>query len=112
MKSNRVPETKITVYKDEAYSASVTVLDAAGAAVNLSTLGDLVFLIEDQYGTDVLSIPDGSINVSGASSNIFTVQLTTAVSQVVGRPLFWSLRVVSSDLVVAHGTVETLYAAT
>jgi hypothetical protein len=98
----RVAGTTITYYRNEIRSVSV-VTDFTLTSLTLS------LTIEDAEGTDLLTIPNASINRSGQT---FTVSIGTAVTASVGNKR-WALRDLTggTNSVIARGVFSVQEAA-
>jgi hypothetical protein len=98
----RVSGTTITYYRNEIRSVSV-VTDFTLTNLTLS------LTIEDAEGTDLLTIPNGSIS---RSSQTFTVSIGTAVTSSVGNKR-WALRDLTggTNSVIARGVFSVQEAA-
>jgi hypothetical protein len=98
----RVAGTTITYYRNEIRSVSV-VTDFTLTSLTLS------LTIEDAEGTDLLTIPNGSIS---RSSQTFTVSIGTAVTASVGNKR-WALRDITggTNSVIARGVFSVQEAA-
>jgi len=98
----RVAGTTITYYRNEIRSVSV-VTDFTLTNLTLS------LTIEDAEGTDLLTIPNGSITRSGQT---FTVSIGTAVTSSVGNKR-WALRDITggTNSVIARGVFSVQEAA-
>jgi hypothetical protein len=98
----RVAGTTITYYRNEIRSVSVvTDFTLTNLTLNLT--------IEDSEGTDLLTIPNGSISRSGQT---FTVSVGTAVTSSVGNKR-WALRDITggTNSVIARGVFSVQEAA-
>ena len=98
----RVAGTTITYYRNEIRTVSV-VTDFTLTALTLT------FTVEDSEGTDLLTIPDGSIN---RSDKTFTVSIGTAVTATISN-YRWALRDITggSNSVIARGVLTVQEAA-
>jgi hypothetical protein len=98
----RVAGTTITYYRNEIRSVSV-VTDFTLTSLTLS------LTIEDAEGTDLLTIPNGSIS---RSNQTFTVSIGTAVTSSVGNKR-WALRDITggTNSVIARGVFSVQEAA-
>jgi hypothetical protein len=98
----RVAGTTITYYRNEIRSVSV-VTDFTLTSLTLS------LTIEDAEGTDLLTIPNGSIT---RSNQTFTVSIGTAVTASVGNKR-WALRDITggTNSVIARGVFSVQEAA-
>jgi hypothetical protein len=98
----RVAGTTITYYRNEIRSVSV-VTDFTLTSLTLS------LTIEDTEGTDLLTIPNGSISRSGQT---FTVSIGTSVTSSVGNKR-WALRDLTggTNSVIARGVFSVQEAA-
>jgi hypothetical protein len=98
----RVAGTTITYYRNEIRSVSV-VTDFTLTNLTLS------FTIEDAEGTDLLTIPNGSISRSGQT---FTVSIGTAATSSTGNKR-WALRDITggTNSVIARGVFSVQEAA-
>jgi hypothetical protein len=98
----RVAGTTITYYRNEIRSVSV-VTDFTLTSLTLS------LTIEDAEGTDLLTIPNGSIT---RSNQTFTVSIGTAVTSSVGNKR-WALRDITggTNSVIARGVFSVQEAA-
>lgn len=101
----RVRGTNITVFTGELLDVSVAVTDAAGNVVDLDAL-TLEMVIESRTGTDVAVIADADIT---RTNGTFTVTMPSAVTTA-ERTWKWALRNTSDNSVLAHGTLNVVYA--
>jgi hypothetical protein len=106
---DRVDASTIRLFTSESLAVAITILDANGAAVNLSSL-NMVFTISDKSRAVLHEIPDESISVGGTGNNIATVTIPATISESSGRQLYWSLRKTGSLEVLGHGKIEVAYA--
>jgi hypothetical protein len=101
-----VEDTTITVYVDETRVVSISLWDKSLQPVDLQGLS-LVFTVRDKRRNLVQTLTP---TVSGQNFNTITVTLPPSVTDVVGRSLDWSLRVVGTQLVKAKGVIEVRWA--
>jgi hypothetical protein len=101
-----VEDTTITVYVDETRVVSISLWDKSLQPVDLQGLS-LVFTVRDKRRNLVQTLTP---TVSGQQNNTITVTLPPSVTDVVGRSLDWSLRVVGTQLVKAKGVIEVRWA--
>lgn len=96
--TDRVVASTITCYLDEnGWSIGpIITLDDAGDPVDLTTFTSLLFTVEDQYETDLLST--ASVTISGADDNQWTVTGTSAITASAPATHNWSLRGISTGV--------------
>lgn len=107
--TERAEEETLRFYVGETINATVTILDADGDAVDLSSY-TLRLVFEKPDRTDLSVIESGSITVSGSGSNIitFAVPSTLTTKERMGK---WSLRHTTNGMVLAGGVYHVEYRA-
>lgn len=107
--TDRAEEETLRFYVGETINATVTILDADGDAVDLSSY-TLRLVFEKPDRTDLSVIESGSITVSGGGNNIitFAVPSTLTTKERMGK---WSLRHTTNGMVLAGGVYHVEYRA-
>lgn len=106
---SRGDETSVSLYLGETIATSFTITDASGDPVDLSGR-TLELAVETLTGTDVATIEDGSITVSGGSNQTATVTWPSAVTDSV-RSLRMFLRDTDNGEVLIDGKIHVDYSA-
>lgn len=110
-------ENQLAVVADSVWRVStgsrptlvVSLVDSTGAAINL-TGRTLRMDFEDQQGTDVASIADGSISRTGNQYTITLPAAVTASTRTLRRTL-WDITNTPIEVDLSRGTVVVSYAA-
>jgi methylglyoxal synthase len=89
---------------------AVDIYDSTGAAVNLTTLGDLEVCVETEANVDLQVVAHANLTISGTSNNKVTWTPNAASVATVAKHR-WSLRVASNKKDIAHGVFEVLRVA-
>jgi hypothetical protein len=98
----RVIGTRIDMFFKEAVSVTIAVFNSSGVAVDLTAQGSLRVCIERRDGTDLQTIENANITISGGSNNQATWTCNATATGTLGQH-YWSLRRVTNDEVLAHG---------
>ena len=98
----RVTGTRIDMFFKEAVSVTIAVFNSSNVAVDLTTQGNLRVCIERRDGTDLQTIENANITISGGSNNQATWTCNATATGTLGQH-YWSLRRVTNDEVLAHG---------
>jgi hypothetical protein len=113
-KTDLITSGSISVIEDRVNNDTITMQynESTTATVNLdenTTSATLQFVVSRPDGTDILTIPNGSITRTSTS---FTVTITTAVTATLGQYL-WSLRDITgaSNRVITKGVLTVQNAA-
>lgn len=107
---SRVEGKEITAFINENLVISQSVYDSSLDPVDLSAF-TLKFVIATKSETHVLTIADADIDITGTDSNTFTLTLPDTFTDTLGSYQY-SLRIASTDVVLAHGPLLVRYAAT
>lgn len=109
----RVADSTMNFYRGETINATITVTDASGLAVDLSTKTLRLVFENATTGTDIASVT--SFTIGGAGNNNATFAVPSAVTNTVTgtTPHVWSLRdTADGNRVLALGSVVVRSAAT
>lgn len=109
----RVADSTMNFYRGETINATITVTDASGLAVDLSTKTLRLVFENATTGTDIASVT--SFTLGGAGNNNATFAVPSAVTSAVTgtTPHVWSLRdTADGNRVLALGSVVVRSAAT
>jgi hypothetical protein len=98
----RVIGTRIDMFFKEAVAVTIAVFNSSNAAVDLTTQGNLRVCIERRDGTDLQTIENASITISGGANNQATWTCDATATGTLGSH-YWSLRRVTNNEVLAHG---------
>lgn len=104
MKEAQEGET-LTVFRGEAKSIALTIVDINGDEVDLTAF-TLEFIVEDPRNSiDKQVIPEPTITKSGATA---TIPISSTISNV-KHQMEWALRDAPTELVLGHGPLVTKY---
>ncbi len=86
-------ETKITVRRGEVKSFDIPVLDAAGAAVDISGTWTNHFVVAKSPTAATNAIDKTGLTVSGVGNNVVEVRLLNTDTDIAHGLYYWELRV-------------------
>lgn len=99
---DKIEGDEVTVAVGDVSSISLTIYDKNDVAVDLTTFGNLELCIEKRDNTDLQTIANANLTISGAGNNVVTFTPNSTAVSIVDKHR-WSLRTETTKKVIAFG---------
>ncbi len=108
-------ETKLTIFRGEVKSFDIPVLDAAGAAVDVSSWTNRFVVAKSPTSATPHAIDKTGLTISGAGNNVVEVRLLNTDTDIAHGLYYWELRVqdtTTDEQVSSYGSFVVLASPT
>lgn len=99
---DKIEGDEVTVAVGDVSSVSITIYDKNKVAVDLTAFGNLEVCIEKRDNTDLQTIANANLTISGAGNNVVTFSPNSTAVSIVDKHR-WSLRTETTKKVIAFG---------